>query len=566
MQMNFKDAEQIKRLVLIIDDEFINRELLGGMLQEEYRILYAINGKEGLEMIRESASTLSIILLDLMMPEMTGYELLEIIKADDALKHIPVIVLTAEQDAEVRSLKLGASDFIKKPYESPEIIRARIMRTIELSEDRNFIQSAERDELTGLYSRAFFYEYAEMMDRYNSGMKTDAAILNVEHFHMVNEMYGRQFGDKVLISIAEAIKEYLAETEGLACRSEADTYFIYMAHHDDYDGLLDHVNSKIAELSKGLHLHVRLGVYPRVEHDIEMDQRFSYARYACNTLRGNYMRYVAYYDMTMRERSVFHEHLVNDIHDALEQGQFKVYYQPKYNVQGEEPVVCSAEALVRWEHPEYGTIKPETFLHVFEENGLISILDRYVWKETIEQIGRWRKKNITGIPVSVNVSRIDLYDEGLPDYLMDLLEDNGLGSEDLLLEITESAYTDDNTQFIEAIENLRQEGFRIEMDDFGSGYSSLNVITTMPIDVIKLDMRFIEHIHEDSKALLVVKLIMDMARSLEVPVVAEGVEIAAQYDLLRENGCSIIQGHYFSKAMSAEEFEEEVLLYEEEEL
>ena len=114
MQMNFKDAEQIKRLVLIIDDEFINRELLGGMLQEEYRILYAIHGKEGLEMIRESASTLSIILLDLMMPEMTGYELLEIIKADDALKHIPVIVLTAEQDAEVRSLKLGASDFIKK--------------------------------------------------------------------------------------------------------------------------------------------------------------------------------------------------------------------------------------------------------------------------------------------------------------------------------------------------------------------------------------------------------------------------------------------------------------------
>ena len=300
MRVDFKDAEQIRRLVLIVDDEFINRELLGEMLKEEYSILYAVNGREALEIINESVSTLSIILLDLMMPEMTGYELLEILKADEALKHIPVIVLTAEQDAEVKSLKLGASDFIKKPYESPEIIKARIMRTIELSEDRSFIRSAERDELTGLYSRTFFYEYADMMDRYNSDMKTDAAILNVEHFHMVNEMYGRSFGDKVLISIADAIREYLADTEGLACRNEADTFFIYMSHHDDYDGLLDLINKKIKELSKGIHLHVRIGVYPRVEHDIEMDQRFSYARYACNTLRGNYMRYVAYYDMTMR--------------------------------------------------------------------------------------------------------------------------------------------------------------------------------------------------------------------------------------------------------------------------
>ncbi|MBQ7583755.1 MAG: EAL domain-containing protein [Lachnospiraceae bacterium] len=555
MRIDFKDAEQIKRLVLIVDDEYINRGMLGAMLQDDFNILYAVNGKEALEMIRESASSLSIVLLDIMMPEMTGYELLEVMKADDIMKHIPVIVLTAEQDAEVKSLQLGASDFIKKPYERPEIIKARIMRTIEHFEDRSFIKSAEKDELTGLYSRTFFYEYAGMLDRYDSELKTDAAILNVEHFHMVNEMYGRGFGDKVLVAIGGAIKEYLADKEGLACRSEADNFFIYMAHQEDYDPLIDLINKKTGELSKELHLHIRIGVYPRVEHDMEMDQRFSYARYACNTLRGNYMRYVASYDMTMRERSVFNEHLVNDIHEALEQKQFQVFYQPKYDIQGEEPAVCGAEALVRWEHPKYGLIKPETFLHLFEENGLISMLDRFVWKETIEQMGRWRRDTAISIPVSVNVSRIDLYDEGLPDYLLDLIDENGLEPRDLLLEITESAYTDDNTQFIEAIEGLRAEGFRIEMDDFGSGYSSLNVITTMPIDVIKLDMRFIEHIHEDEKALLVVKLIMDMAGSLNVPVVAEGVEIAAQYDLLKANGCSIIQGHYFSKAVPAGEFE-----------
>lgn len=556
MRIDFKNAGLIKRLALIVDDEFINRELLGEMLKDEYHILYAVNGREALEVIRESASTLSVILLDLMMPEMNGYELLEILKAEKFIKSIPVIVLTAEQDAEVRCLSLGASDFIKKPYGNSEIIKARVRKTVELSEGRHFIKSAEKDELTGLYSRAFFFEYAGMMDRYYADLKTDAAILNVEHFHMVNEMYGRSFGDEVLKAIAAAISEFLSDTEGLACRSEGDTYLLYLKHQEDYNRLLDIINKKISDLSKNLHLHVRIGVYPKVRHDMEMDRRFSYARYACNTLRGNYMRYIAFYDMTMRERSVFFEHLVNDIHESLDQGQFRIYYQPKYDIRGEEPFITSAEALVRWEHPEYGMIRPETFLQVFEENGLISILDRFVWKETIEQLGRWHREGITDIPVSVNVSRIDLYDEELTDNLLDLLEENGLTSADILLEITESAYTDDNRQFIEAIENLREEGFLIEMDDFGSGYSSLNVITTMPIDVIKLDMRFIERIHEDNKSLMVVRLIMDMAGSLGVPVVAEGVEVAAQFDLLKKFGCSIIQGHYFSKAVPPEEFEE----------
>ncbi len=556
MRINFKDAEQIKRLVLIVDDEFVNREMLGAMLQDDFSIIYAVNGNEALEIIRETAATLSIVLLDIMMPEMTGFELLQIIRSDETIRHIPVIVLTAEKDSELKSLKLGASDYIKKPYESPEIIKARIMRAIELSEDRSFIRSAEKDELTGLYSRTFFYEYAGMLDRYYSDLKTDAVILNIEHFHMVNEMYGRGFGDQVLITTGEAIKDYLSDKEGLACRSEADNFFIYLAHQEDYDPLVEMINKRVSLLSKELHLHLRLGIYPRAEHDIEMDQRFSYARYACNSLRRNYMRHVAFYDMTMRARSVFHEHLLNDIHEALEQRQFHIFFQPKYDIQGEEPAICGAEALVRWVHPKYGRIKPETFLHLFEDNGLISILDRFVWKETIEQIGRWRRNNITMIPVSVNVSRIDLYDENLPDYLMDLIEENSLTPDDLLLEITESAYTDDNIQFLEAIENLRAEGFRIEMDDFGSGYSSLNAITTIPIDVIKLDMRFIEHIHEDERSLLVVKLIMDMAASLNLKVVAEGVEVAAQFDLLKANGCSIIQGHYFSKAVSPEEFEE----------
>ncbi|MBR1390864.1 MAG: EAL domain-containing protein [Lachnospiraceae bacterium] len=556
MQTKFNDKKKIRRFVLIVEDEFINREVLGNILKEEYNILYAVNGREGLEIIRENASMISVILLDIMMPEMNGFELMEILQADEKLKHIPIIVLTAEGDSEVKCLTLGAADFIKKPYGLPEVIRARVMRTIELSEDRNFIYSAERDELTNLYSQAFFYEYAEMMDKYNPELKTDAVILNVEHFHLVNEIHGRNFGDQVLQVIGDVIREFLSGKEGLACRSEADTFFIYLEHHENYEELVQMVNGALSELSKSLHLRLRIGVYAKVEREILMEQRFSDARFACNTLRGNYMRDIAYYDMALRDRSIFMERLIGDMHEALEQKQFCVYYQPKYNIAGEEPFICSAEALVRWKHPKLGMIKPEVFLPVFEENGLISYLDHYVWREVAEQLGKWKKESDITVPVSVNVSRIDLYDRDLDEFLNDLLEENGLTQEQLLLEITESAYTSDTDQITEAVETLRENGFRIEMDDFGSGYSTLNVLTTMPVDVLKLDISFIRHIHEDQKALRMVKLIMDMAEFLEVPVIAEGVEIAAQYDYLKQMGCEIIQGYYFSKPLPAEEFAE----------
>lgn len=555
MEMNFNETEEVRRFVLIVDDEYINRELLGSMLEDDYHVLYAVNGKEALEVIRENASLLSVICLDLMMPEMNGFEVMEVLHQDEVLKHIPVIVLTAEQDAEVKSLKMGAADFIKKPYGAPEIIRARVERIIELSEDRKFIKAAERDELTGLYSQSFFYEYADIMDRYHPDLKTDAVILNIDHFHLVNEIYGRDFGDEVLILIAEEIRKFLAGSEGLACRSEADTFFLYLSHKESYEPLLKSINQEIARKPGNPNIRLRIGIYSRVEHDIDMEKRFSCAKLACNTLRGNFMHYIAYYDITLREKSIFSQRLINDIRDALDNHQFEVHYQPKYNITGDEPVLCSAEALVRWQHPEYGLIKPKVFLPLFEENGLVSLLDHYVWRETAKQIQTWKKTLGTYVPISVNVSRIDLYDVNLADYLLDLLDEYELSPRDIYLELTESAYSNDTTQLIQSVEALRREGFQIEMDDFGAGYSSLNMLASMPVDVLKLDMDFIGHIEDDPKAYRMVKLIMDMAEFIEVPVIAEGVETAGQFDLLKECDCDIIQGYYFSKPIPAKEFE-----------
>ena len=557
MEIIFNEGKQVKRFVLIVDDEFINREILGNLIADEYQILYAVDGREALDIIRENDATLSLVLLDLMMPEVDGFEVLKTMQEEKL--QIPVIVLTAEQEAEVKSLEMGAADFITKPYGNPAVIRARIRRTIQFSENRNFIQSAEKDELTGLYTRTFFYEYAEMLDRYHPALKTDAVILNVEHFHLVNEIYGRGFGDKVLVTIADCIKEFLSDGEGLACRDEGDSFFIYSAHKDSYEELLKLIQDRLSELSQSLHIRCRTGIYSKVEHELSMEERFSSARFACNTLRGNFLRYIAYYDLSLRERSIFIERLINDIHTGLEQGQFSVYFQPKYDVTEEEPKLCSAEALVRWNHPEYGMIKPKSFLPIFEENGLISLLDHFVLEETIQQLGRWHRENISSIPVSVNVSRIDLYDTGLSDYLEELLEKNDLGTGDLMLEITESAYASDTHQLVDAIERLREDGFRIEMDDFGSGYSSLNSLATMPVDVLKLDMQFIHSIHEDEKVLRMVRLIMEMADFIGVPVVAEGVEIANQYDILRDIGCRFVQGYYFSKPLPANEFESYIL-------
>ncbi|MCR5655409.1 MAG: EAL domain-containing protein [Lachnospiraceae bacterium] len=555
MEMHFSDSEKMKRFILIVDDEEINRDILGSIFEEEYHIFYAQNGREALDLIKENSSLLSAILLDLMMPEMTGMELLEVLKEEQLLKKIPVLVMTADENSEVDSLKIGAVDFITKPYGMPEAVRARVARSIELFEDRQFIRATGLDELTGLYSKSFFYEYAQMMDRYNPDMDTDAVVLDIDHFHLVNEIYGRDFGDDILREISHSIKEFLKQSDGIACRSEADVFLLYAEHRDGYDDLQEKVSEGLQHLSETPHVRVRIGTYTGVKHDIDMERRFACAKLACNTLRGNFMQNSANYDKEMREKFIFSERIVNDIHDALKEHQLIVYYQPKYNITGDKPKLASAEALIRWQHPEYGMLGPFSFMPLFEENGLVQMVDEYVWRESAEQIRKWKDTYGYAVPISVNVSRIDLYNPNLGAEILAMLEENGLGVEDMYLEITESAYANNAKQMIAAVEKLRGYGFKIEMDDFGTGYSSLNMLFDLPVDVLKMDMRFAQHIHENPKALQMVSVVMDIAETMQVPVIAEGVELQEQFDLLKERGCQYIQGYYFSKPIPADEFE-----------
>lgn len=546
--------KNIHRKVLVVDDEQVNRLLLGKIVSSEYEVLYAENGAQALEVIKENERQLSLILLDLLMPEMDGYRLLEVIKADSGLRRIPVIVLTSEKSAEVKSLQLGAADFITKPYDMPEVILARVRRSIELAEDNIIIHEAETDNLTGLYTKEFFYQYSIQHDRYCADTPMDAIVLNINRFHLINELYGREYGNYVLVSLAEVIRKRLDESDGLACRCEADSFYIYIAHREDHDEFFKGLSKEFSGTMNNQRLSIRLGVYENTDMSISIEERFDRAMLACATLRGGHTNSYSFYDTELHERELYNEKLINDMDKALEEKQFMVFYQPKYNITGEEPRLSSAEALIRWFHPELGMVSPGKFIPLFEENGLIQKLDRYVWKEAAAQIKRWKEKYQRTIPVSVNVSRIDIYDPALEEELLDIVSSNGLEPHEYLLEITESAYTDNSKQIVEKVQRLREQGFRVEMDDFGSGYSSLNMLADLPIDALKLDMRFVRNITESSKDLRLVDLIIDIAKFLGVPVISEGVETEMQYRLLKKAGCDIIQGYYFSKPVPEEEF------------
>ena len=544
-----------KRKVLIVDDESINREILGNMLNSEYEVVYAENGKQALEKLSEDKD-FSLMLLDLRMPVMGGLQVLSKCRSDSELSKLPIIVLTQEKDAEVESIRAGADDFIKKPYDMPEVILARCERIIELYEKSTLIDLTQVDPLTGLYASEFFFEYIRQYEQYND-KEMDAVVLDIEHFHLINEIHGRDEGDRILKKVAEILEQKSKESFGIACRSSADTFYIYISGMEDYGMLADSIIKAMGELSLSpAKIRLRIGVNKKADRSVSPEQRFDYAKLACDGLRRDYTRQVAFYDKDLHDRQIYETQLIHDMDGSIKSRDFEVYFQPKYGIQGEKPQLTSAEALIRWRHPKLGMISPGDFIPLFEGNGLVQKLDRFVWEEAARCVGMWKKKFGFSVPVSVNVSRIDIYDPDLEDTLAKLLETNDLKSSELYLEITESAYSDNAVRLIEVVKSLRNKGFRIEMDDFGSGYSSLNMLTAIPIDVLKMDMKFVQNMLKDEKSLKLCELVLDISRFLDVPVVAEGVEDEAQYEKLKEMGCQIIQGYYFSKPLPADEFED----------
>ena len=550
-----EDILRLKRYVLIVEDEMINQKILGKMLGDGYQLLYASNGVEALEQIKNNADDLALVLLDLQMPQMGGMEVLKVMKEEAELCDIPVIVMTADQSAEVDCLRIGAIDFIPKPYPKAEIIQARVNRCIELSEKRSIIQSTERDSLTGLFNLDYFLRFVRMYDQHYIDMPMDAIVLDVNHFHMLNERYGKQYGDSILARLGERVRQISREVGGLGCRRAADTFYIYCPHQEDYAHILDKASEGlVAENVSEDRVRLRLGVYSHADKSLQIEHRFDYAKTAANTVRSGYLKGIGIYDTKMHEAELYRERLLEDFKPSLESGCFKAFFQPKFDIRPDTPVLASAEALVRWDHPALGMISPGVFIPLLEDNGLILELDRFVWRETAAQIRDWKDRFGFSVPVSVNVSRIDMLTPNLEVIFTAILEEYRLSANDFLLEITESAYTGDADQVLSTAKRLRGMGFRIEMDDFGTGYSSLGMLSNLPIDALKLDMSFVRSAFGETKDVRMIELILDIAKYLRVPVVVEGVETEEQYLELKAMGCDLVQGYFFSKPVPPEVF------------
>ena len=443
------------------------------------------------------------------------------------------------------------------------VIVALLLQSLKNSKRANegeqLISATELDPMTALYNKSFFFEYADRMHRENPEKAMDAIVLDVEQFHSVNALNGREFGDFLLRLIGGEIRAFLAEKEGIATRFDGDRFNIFCEHLEEYQSLFDRLQNKLNELSRNANVRFFMGVMPW-QAGIDPGQQFDRAWSACNMARKSYQTRLMVYNQKMREQELHDQRLLNDLHRALEDHQFEVYYQPKYDVQGSEPKLCSAEALVRWHHPDLGLIPPDQFIPLFEKDGQISLIDHYVWAEAAKQIARWRDQYGVTVPVSVNLSRLDVFDPALESILEELVEKNGLERGALKLEVTESAYTDNAEQLVALIDRLRKKGYEIEMDDFGTGYSSLNMLSSMPVDVLKMDKAFIQNIeNKDEKDIHLVQLILDIAKTLKVPVVAEGVETENQMQLLKELGCALVQGYYFSHPMPPEDFGKDIL-------
>ena len=540
-----------KRTILIVDDEEINGDILSSFLDDEFEIRRAFNGQECLDIIANEHEVIDLIVLDVMMPVMDGIEVLRNRQKDPNLKKIPVIVMTSDKESEKQCFILGANDFIKKPYDNPDIIAARIKRMIELYDDKSIIKEFKRDKLTNLYSIDFFKKYANQFDLKYPDKAKDLLSIDVHGFHQINELYGRKFGDELLLEMTSVIVNYMNKVKGIAGCMSGEVILLYCFHQDDYKDLLEELNEKLRKKNA----RVRIGLYPNVDQNVDKDIAIGRAGSTRMSIK-DIKACVAIFDHAAQDKASFNEKLVAAFDESLRKGEFKVFYQPKYNIQGEKNVLSSAEALVRWIHPEYGMISPGVFIPLFEANGLIQQLDNYIFNEVARQIAEWYQKYQRYIPVSVNISRVDIFNPNLENEIIEAVDKYNVPRSVYYLEITESAFGVSDVDVISLAKALRNDGFKMEIDDFGAGYSSLNMLSALPFDVLKIDMGFIRKMNDNPKNKEIIKLIIDITHRFDAINVAEGVESEDHYLFLKENGCDVIQGYYFSKPLPSMEFEE----------
>ncbi|MCM1183630.1 MAG: EAL domain-containing protein [Roseburia sp.] len=372
---------------------------------------------------------------------------------------------------------------------------------------------------------------------------------DIRKFKIINDLYGERFGDEILDFIRHRLKE-CCHDEQYFVNLRSDVFMI-VTEYDTEDELTDLIHRLDASISsfKDVKLQMSYGVYTVEDKRMELRQMEDRAAMARKASKNNILTNILFYKEQFKDSLYSRKFIEENMQAAITQRQFMMYLQPKYSIAKNE--IIGAEALVRWRHPERGMIFPNEFIPIIEENGFIKKVDYYIWAEACRFIRRCGDAGITSCPVSVNVSRVHLRDDECIKVLSDLIQSYAIPKELLELEITESA---DNQQVSMKALQLKDEGFTLLMDDFGSGYSSLNILLETPFDVIKLDKKFMENMMVSGKGRLILEQVVSMADKLRLGLLAEGVETKEQIDLLESIGCDQVQGYYYAKPMPEEEF------------
>ncbi len=551
--------------VLIIDDSPTNRKMLADILKDEVDVLEADTGEKGLGLLKSHIGHIGIVLLDLIMPGMSGFDVLSEMKREHMMDYVPVIMISsADEPGNIeKAFDLGALDFISRPY-SERIVRRRVLTTISLFQkqasiaskiDRQYKADDELiDKRTGLPYKKNFFNQVDTALRNPNLVPLYMVAIDIDHFKLFNSYYSWERGDEYIKKIGSILASSTQRHGGVAGYLGGDDFALLCpARFDLVNSLSEQLNRYLTENSFEPSFRTNFGIYS-VDMARATDAKALYdlAAIALETIRGDYTRTVTVYDPAMIQKEQDEYKRLLNIRSGIKNGEFTIYIQPKVDMNTGH--ILGGEALARWIHD--GTVySPGLFVPVMEKNGLISSLDKLIWDRSARYIKKLIGEGINPLPISVNISTTDIFTMDVPEFFSELIRAYDIPPALLEAELSESTFQKAPERAADVVSRFHDIGMSVSYDDFGSGYAPLSTIESMDVDMLKIDTTFLRMSHENpERSRNILEPVLAMAQQIQLPVIIEGVETEGQADFLKRMGCYYAQGYLFYTPMPTERF------------
>lgn len=562
--------------VLICDDDPTYLLVMRDTLESEnFQVIDASDGDSAIT--KYLMYQPDIVLLDVQMPGMSGLEVCKQIRQHKAGKDVPILMVTGAEDyASIQSAyDIGATDFLPKPIKWP-IVGHRVRYMLRTRNALRDLQSSEEqlrylayhDDLTGLSNRQSFREHLQKFltlakrDDYHVGV----LFIDLDRFKRINDTLGHEFGDKLLAQVAKILLNNLRDCDLIArdakesdvsevARLGGDEFIVMLSKVSDTNDIAQVAQRIIDSVSKPIKIgqyevavtpSVGISVYPQDGEEGELLMKNADVAMYYAKERGR--RCYKFYSDSLNARALERLQLEESLRAALVRDEFELYYQPQVDMKTE--TISSVEALIRWNHPTLGMVSPGEFIPIAEETGLIIEIGEWVMKTACAQAKQWMNEGLPACRMSINLSSVQFKRSALTETIKQIIEETGLPPEYLELELTESAVMTDVEQNIMRLRQLKDMGIKVAIDDFGTGYSSLSYLKKFPIDTLKIDRSFVTDLAENKEDEAIVKAIMALADTMNLEVIAEGVESKSQLAILRQYECELIQGFLFSRPLN----------------